>query len=112
MDRAIGVVLLLIVVLLVLTACTRHAGQDRVITVPVPVETAPVPPPELLTAEPPPPTLRFVAPAHPQASSALTPAGERDLRDLLLGGGVDCGEGFAVRRVLPRAADEELLRLV
>jgi hypothetical protein len=81
MDRAIGVVLLLIVVLLVLTACTRHAGQDRVITVPVPVETAPVPPPELLTAEPPPPTLRFVAPAHPQASSALTPAGERDLRD-------------------------------
>lgn len=80
MAKPIGVVLLLIIALLILTACARHAPQDRVITVPVPVETRPAPPPELLTAEPPPPDLRFVAPAHPAASSALTPQGETQLR--------------------------------
>lgn len=52
-------------------------------TIKVPVPERPTPPPELtapLALTPP----VFVAPSHPQATSALTPEGERRLKTLLL----------------------------
>lgn len=59
------------------------AGVSReTVTVKVPVAVRSAPPPELTAPLDSPPPV-FVAPADPQATSALTPAGERRLKQLL-----------------------------
>jgi hypothetical protein len=74
-------VLLALIVGVVLVGCAGVSPET--ITVQVPVARPLTPPPELtapLTA----PLPVFVAPTTPAATSALTPAGERDLQQLLL----------------------------
>lgn len=59
------------------------AVSSETVEVRIPVAVRATPPPELVTPlEAPLPV--FVAPADPQAASALTPAGEAALRQLLL----------------------------
>jgi hypothetical protein len=68
-----------------LAACAAHSQirtrtETVTVRVPVPVKQTP---PQALTDAPELEAPRFVAPDHPEASSALTPAGEAALRGLL-----------------------------
>lgn len=59
------------------------AVSRETIEIRVPIAVRPEPPPELLERPTAPPPV-FVSPQHPEASSALTPAGERALQVFLL----------------------------
>lgn len=70
-----------LMVVMCLVGC-GHKVQIQTVTVEVPVITNPIPPDALLEAlKPDLPT--FVSPTDPQASSALTPEGERLFRALI-----------------------------
>lgn len=71
---------LLLLTLFVLAGCTTVSPETVTVEVPVAVRAAP---PVELTAPLAAPAPVFVAPADAQATSALTPEGERRLRQLL-----------------------------